>query len=51
MTIKALAEKLHEWQRYRASLRELAQLSDRELRDIGLSRSEIAFIARKTARS
>jgi len=47
----ALAEKLHEWRRYRVSRRELAQLSDRELADIGLCRSDITFVARKAARS
>jgi uncharacterized protein YjiS (DUF1127 family) len=51
MSLKALAEKLHEWRRYRACRRELAQLSDRELHDIGVSRSEIPFVARKGARS
>ena len=33
------------WTRYRQSLRELAQLDDRELADIGISRSEIQDIA------
>jgi uncharacterized protein YjiS (DUF1127 family) len=33
------------WTRYRQSLRELAQLDDRELTDIGISRSEIPDIA------
>ena len=33
------------WTRYRQSLRELAQLDDRELADIGISRSEIPDIA------
>lgn len=51
MSLKILAEKLNEWRRYRLSRRELAQLSDRELADIGLSRSEIAFVARRAARA
>jgi uncharacterized protein YjiS (DUF1127 family) len=51
MSIKALASKLHEWRRYRTCLRELAQLSDRELWDIGLCRSDIPFIAWKAAHS
>ncbi len=51
MSLKALAGKLHEWRRYRACRRELAQFSDRELHDIGLSRSEIVFVARKVARA
>jgi uncharacterized protein YjiS (DUF1127 family) len=33
------------WTRYRQSLRELAQLDDRELTDIGISRPEIPDIA------
>jgi uncharacterized protein YjiS (DUF1127 family) len=51
MSIRVLASKLHEWRRYRLCLRELAQLSDRELSDIGLSRSDIPFVASKAARS
>jgi uncharacterized protein YjiS (DUF1127 family) len=51
MSLRILAGKLHEWRRYRICRRELAQLSDRELHDIGLSRSEIAYIAWKAARS
>jgi uncharacterized protein YjiS (DUF1127 family) len=51
MSLRTLAGKLHEWRRYRACRRELAQLSDRELHDIGLNRSEIAYIAWKAARS
>ncbi len=41
MSIKVLASKLHEWRRYRVSLRELARLSDRELCVIGLRRADI----------
>ncbi len=33
------------WRRYNASLRELSQLGDRELADIGISRSEIPRVA------
>jgi uncharacterized protein YjiS (DUF1127 family) len=51
MSLRTLAGKLHEWRRYRICRRELAQLSDRELHDIGLNRSEIAYIAWKAARS
>jgi uncharacterized protein YjiS (DUF1127 family) len=50
MSIKALAEKLQEWRRYRASVRELLQLSDRELADLGITRSEIELVAKKSAR-
>jgi uncharacterized protein YjiS (DUF1127 family) len=33
------------WQRYNSSLRELNSLTDRELADIGISRSDIPRIA------
>ena len=34
---------------YRETVRELSRLTDRELDDLGLSRSEISFIARSHA--
>jgi uncharacterized protein YjiS (DUF1127 family) len=37
------------WRRYETSLRELSRLGDRELADIGVSRSEIPRIAWETA--
>ena len=37
------------WTHYRQGLRELAQLDDRELADIGISRSEIPEIAWQNA--
>jgi uncharacterized protein YjiS (DUF1127 family) len=37
------------WKRYHASLRELSQLGDRELADIGISRSDIPRVAWDTA--
>ena len=36
---------LRSWRRYNASLRELSSLGDRELADIGISRSDIARVA------
>jgi uncharacterized protein YjiS (DUF1127 family) len=36
---------LRSWRRYNASLRELNQLGDRELADIGISRSDIPRVA------
>ncbi len=36
---------LQSWKRYNASLRELSQLGDRELADIGISRSDIPRVA------
>jgi len=34
-----------QWRRYNQSLRELSQLGDRELADIGISRSDIHRVA------
>jgi uncharacterized protein YjiS (DUF1127 family) len=38
------------WRRYEASLRELSRLGDRELADIGISRSDIPRISWENAR-
>jgi len=48
MTLKSLGEKIQSWRRYRQSVRELSQLSDRELADLGISRYEIETIAKKS---
>ena len=42
---------LRTWWRYNESVRELARLNDRELADIGISRSEIAAVAWQNARA
>ena len=39
------------WRDYDRSVRELSRLGDRELADIGLSRSEIQRVAWETSRS
>ena len=44
---KTVSEKLSAWRRYREVVRELAQLSDYELHDIGVLRTDIEFIARR----
>ena len=49
MTIKFITAKLAAWRRYRVSVRELSQLSDRELHDLGLTRGEIDNVARRSA--
>lgn len=35
------------WRRYRETVSELGRLSNRELSDLGISRSEIASVARR----
>ena len=35
------------WRRYRDTVTELNRLSNRELQDLGISRGEIAHVARK----
>ena len=49
MTTNSLASKINEWRRYRASVRELSKLTDRELADVGVSRGSIEFVSRKAA--
>ena len=41
---------LREWRRYNQSLNELSRLGDRELADIGISRSDIPRVAWGAAR-
>ena len=42
--LKTIVEKLNAWRRYREAVRELSQLSDRELEDIGIRRGDIHFV-------
>jgi uncharacterized protein YjiS (DUF1127 family) len=37
------------WRRYRETVNELSRLSNRELSDLGLSRSDIPYVARKSS--
>ncbi len=46
-----LAERVAKYRLYRATVNELAQLSDRELHDLGLSSADIPAIARQAAYS
>ena len=46
--LKTISEKLTTWRRYREAVRELSQLTDRELEDIGVRRGEIDDIVRRT---
>jgi len=50
MSLKTLFGFVDRWRRYESSMRELAMLSDRELADIGITRSDIPRIARQHAR-
>jgi uncharacterized protein YjiS (DUF1127 family) len=45
----ALVRFIREWKRYNQSMNELSRLGDRELADIGISRSDIPHIAWKAA--
>ena len=47
-TFKSISEKLAAWRRYRDAVRELSQLSDRELSDIGIRRGEIETLVRQS---
>lgn len=51
MNLQALAAKIQKWRQYRASVRELSRLTDRELSDLGIGRADIEFVARKGARA
>jgi uncharacterized protein YjiS (DUF1127 family) len=50
-SIKSISQKLAAWRRYRDAVRELSQLSDRELEDIGIRRGDIPFIAASSAQA
>ena len=50
-SLKTISEKLTAWRRYREAMRELAQLSDRELDDIGIRRGDIEYIVRRSVAS
>jgi len=46
----SIARLFGEWRRYGVAVHELSHLSDRELADIGISRSDIQRVARGRAR-
>ncbi|MEZ5872115.1 MAG: DUF1127 domain-containing protein [Nitratireductor sp.] len=39
--------KFNDWRSYRRTVRELSSLSTRELTDLGISRSDIPYVARR----
>lgn len=47
MFLSVILSSLHCWLRSRETARQLSALTDRELSDIGLSRSDIAKVARQ----
>jgi uncharacterized protein YjiS (DUF1127 family) len=47
ISLKTVSEKLNAWRRYRAAVRELSQLSDHDLSDIGIGRGDIDHVARR----
>jgi uncharacterized protein YjiS (DUF1127 family) len=49
MSISFLVSFVRSYLNYRASVRALANLTDRELEDIGLQRSQIDAVAREAA--
>ena len=44
-----LVSSFRAWRKYRETYKELAQLSNRDLADVGIRRSEIQTIARQAA--
>ena len=49
--LKTISEKMTAWRKYRDAVRELSQLSDRELDDIGIPRGDIEYIVRRSVAS
>jgi uncharacterized protein YjiS (DUF1127 family) len=47
ISLKTISEKLNARRRYREALTELSKLSDHELSDIGISRCDIEYVARR----
>jgi uncharacterized protein YjiS (DUF1127 family) len=49
MSVANILSKIRAYQRYRQTIRELTQFSNRELEDLGISRYEIDVTARQNA--
>jgi uncharacterized protein YjiS (DUF1127 family) len=49
MFVSYILSKIRAYKLYRETVRELAQLSDRELTDLGIARFDIARVAREGA--
>ena len=51
ISLKTISEKLNARRRYREAVSELSKLSDHELSDIGISRGDIEYVARRPVAS
>jgi uncharacterized protein YjiS (DUF1127 family) len=51
MFVAKMVRLFRTWWRYDESVRELSRLSDRELADIGINRSEITMVAWQSSRA
>lgn len=45
-----LARSFNNWRKYRQTVSELGRMSDRELSDLGIGRSDIPFVARQAVK-
>lgn len=48
--IRDIAQKVQDWRKTRASIRELTKLTDRELADLGITRGDIEFVTKGAGR-
>lgn len=51
LVVNTLAKRLRRWASYRNTVRELSQLTDRDLHDLGINRGEIRHVAKKHAKA
>jgi uncharacterized protein YjiS (DUF1127 family) len=47
ISLKTISEKVKAWRRHREAMRDLSQLSDHALSDIGIGRGDIEYVARR----
>jgi uncharacterized protein YjiS (DUF1127 family) len=51
ISLRMISEKLKAWRRHREAMRELSQLSDHGLSDIGIGRGDIEYVVRRPVTS
>jgi uncharacterized protein YjiS (DUF1127 family) len=51
ISLRMISEKLKAWRRHREAMRELSQLSDHELSDIGIGRGDVEYVVRRPVTS